>query len=105
MQLMILFKGRQRSARIAGFARRTLGFALDRFADRLRRATLRVRDDNGPRGGVDQLVSLELQLANGPSLHLQELDSSAERAVHRLAHRAVRLVRKAAARRRRGGRR
>ena len=104
MNIMVLFRRRQRSARLVGFARRTLGFALDRFADRLGRATLRVSDVNGPRGGVDQRVSLELQVAGGPSLHLQELDSSAERAVHTLARRAARLVGKALARRRRGGR-
>ena len=99
MNVLVLFRGRQPSQRLAAFARRTLGFALDRFSDRIADILLRVRDDNGPRGGTDQHCSLAIQLVGGGDLHLQDVDASAERCVHRLARRAARLIRKSSRRR------
>jgi hypothetical protein len=96
MEFLVMFRNRQPSKKLKAFARRTLGFALDRFASRIASVMLRVRDDNGPRGGADQRCSLEIQLVGGRALHLQDVDTSAEKCVHRLARRAARLVGKSA---------
>lgn len=92
MHLTIAFKNRRPSEDLAWQARRTLAFALDRFAHRIAEVALRITDVNGPRGGADQQCQLAIQVAGGRTLVLRDLDSSPERCVHRLARRAARLL-------------
>lgn len=100
MNILILFRDRHPSEQLALFARRSLAFALDRFAPRLQDISLRLSDQNGPRGGRDQAAALAIRLDDGQELHLHDLDDSAERCVHRLARRAAQAVGKLLARRR-----
>ena len=103
MNVLVSFLDRHPSEKLAWFARRSLTFALDRFAPRIREVALRVRDVNGPRGGVDQRCSLEIRLVGASDIHMNDIDASAERCVHRLARKASRLLAKAVGRK--GGRR
>jgi hypothetical protein len=104
MNVFVSFVDRHPSESIAWFARRSLTFALDRFAPRIREVALRVRDENGPRGGVDQRCSLEIKLLGASDVHLHDIDASAEKCVHRLAQKASRLLSKLT-HRRKGSRR
>lgn len=54
MNVDIRWKRARRSRTIEEHARRRLGFALDRFAERIRNVSLRFEDINGPRGGLDK---------------------------------------------------
>jgi hypothetical protein len=92
MNILVSFLDRRPCEQIAWFARRTLGFALDRFSSRIAEVALRVRDENGPRGGEDQQCSLAIRVVGGQDVFLQDNDAKAERAVHRLARRAARLL-------------
>lgn len=90
--MMVAFVDRSPSENLAWFARRRFAFALDRFQSRIADITLRVRDQNGPRGGPDQHCSVAIRVVGGPDLHIQDVDSSAEKAIHRLARRAARSI-------------
>lgn len=105
MNILVSFLDRRPCEQIAWFARRTLGFALDRFAPRIAEVALRVRDQNGPRGGEDQRCTLAIKVVGGPDVWLEDTDAKAEKAVHRLARRAARMLGRVAARRRREVRR
>ncbi len=39
---------------LRNYIRRKLGFGVGRFADHIARVNIRLKDTNGPRGGVDQ---------------------------------------------------
>ena len=105
MDIGVSFQDRHPSESLALHARRAVQQALDRFAPRIRDILVRIRDENGPKGGVDQHCSLSLRTDHGPELHLHETDSSAESAVRRLAGRAARMVRDRLARHRASRRR
>ena len=99
MNIFVHFLGRRRSRRVVDFAQRILERSLSRVHQPIREIRLRIRDENGPRGGIDHRCSLEIRMAQGRSLYLHELATEPESAVHRLAQRAARLLRNAAQRR------
>lgn len=103
MNIVVSFHDRPASESLAWTARRAVANALDRFASRIRSITVKIRDENGQKGGVDQHCSIAVAVADGREFHLHDTDASPESALHRLAGRAARLVRDtfAKARRRR----
>jgi hypothetical protein len=100
MDIVVAFKDRSPSEHLAWTARRALAAALDRFAARIRDVTVRIRDENGAKGGIDQHCSVAVRVVGGQELHLHDIDATAEPALHRLARRAARLVRDRFARQR-----
>ena len=50
---------------LRAYGERRLAFALRRFENRTRHATVRLDDVNGPRRGVDSRCAITLQLRNG----------------------------------------
>lgn len=101
MNIVVSFHDRPASEHLAYVARRAVAAALDRFANRIRAITVKIRDENGAKGGIDQHCSLAVSVANGREIHLHDTDASAESALHRLAGRASRIVRETFARARR----
>ena len=98
MNIVVSFHDRAPSEHLAYIARRAVASALDRFASRIRSITVKIRDENGHKGGIDQHCSLAVSVAAGKEIHLHDTDSSAESALHRLAARASRIVRETLAR-------
>jgi hypothetical protein len=80
--------------------RRKLGTKLGKFADSIERVSVRVRDVNGPRGGIDQLCRIKVVLSELPSVIFDHRDASAEVAISGAIAGAERAVRKALQRRR-----
>jgi CBS-domain-containing membrane protein len=80
--------------------RRKLGTKLGKFADSIERVSVRVKDVNGPRGGVDQLCRIKVVLSELPSVVFDYQDTSAEVAVNGAIDGAERAVRRALQRRR-----
>jgi hypothetical protein len=71
---------------------RRVGFALDRFADRIQHLTLRLADVNGPKGGMGIAAVVEISLHRGGHLVLHGQDSDPGRAAMVLVDRARQAV-------------
>ena len=74
------------------YAQRRLGFALDRFAERIRTVRLKLGDINGSRGGVDKCCQLAISLAHSSPITLESRASTVQGAVDRIANKVRRLV-------------
>jgi hypothetical protein len=81
------------------YIRRRLGEKLGKFASAIERVTVRARDFNGPRGGVDLLCRIKVVMSGRPSVVVEHRAASlrpaltgalasAERAVRREVQRA-----------------
>lgn len=63
-----------------------LANALGRFAHRLARVELRIRDVNGPKGGLDSGCVAIAQLKRGGRVAIRATDADAYRAIDKAAH-------------------
>lgn len=102
---------RRKGVRIAASMRQSLTdhvrSALDRFTRGIRRVTIQLTDDNGPRGGVDKHCLIAVQLAGGRVVRAGHTDTrlmaAAALATDRVAYavgRALKRRRKRTARQR-----
>jgi ribosome hibernation promoting factor len=67
------------------YAERKIGFALDRFAERIRTVRLKLGDMNGSRGGVDKRCQLAISLAHSSPITLESRAATVQGAVDRIA--------------------
>jgi len=79
---------------------RTLGTKLAKFASSIERVTVRVSDDNGPKGGPDQICQVKVVLSGLPSVIVEGRHVSLEAATNRAMKAAVLAVRPTVQRRR-----
>jgi CBS domain-containing protein/ribosome-associated translation inhibitor RaiA len=82
------------------YIRRRLGDKLGKYADHIERVTVRVRDVNGPRGGVDQECRIKVVLSGLPSVVVEHNAASLKPAVTGALTSVERAVRRAVERRR-----
>ena len=73
---------------------------LARFGSFIERVSVRVKDVNGPRGGVDQLCRIKVVMRGQPSVIFESRDSSLNAAVDVALAGVQRAVRRKTARRR-----
>lgn len=83
------------------YIRRRLGEKLGKYARFIERVTVRVRDINGPRGGVDILCSIKVVLSGFPSVVVEHQAERLQPALTRSFNSVERAVRQAVQRRRR----
>lgn len=81
------------------YIRRKLGMKLGKFALSIERVTVRVRDVNGPRGGVDHQCQVKVVLSGLPSVVAEVQDASMQSAIDAAMTAAARSVRKSLQRR------
>jgi hypothetical protein len=74
------------------YAQRRLGFALDRFVERVRVVRLKVGDMNSSRGGVDKRCQLAISLAHSSPITLESRASTVQGAIDRIAGKVASLV-------------
>ncbi|HEY2853636.1 MAG TPA: CBS domain-containing protein [Gemmatimonadaceae bacterium] len=77
------------------FIKKKLGTKLGKFATSIERVSVRVKDINGPRGGVDQLCRVKVVLSGLPSVVFESRAGSPRDAINGAltgAERAVRSV-------------
>lgn len=76
--------------------RRRLDFAFGRFAGRVRSLTVRLKDLNGPRGGIDKACQIAIHL-DWPrrTIVVEDVDAEPEAAIGRATQRASRAVARA----------
>jgi len=60
-----------------------LGSQLGKFASSIERATVRVFDVNGPKGGRDQVAQIKVVLSGQPSVVVEERGVTVQRALGR----------------------
>lgn len=75
-------------------ARRRLGFGLTRHADRIARVTVRLGDENGPRGGPDKFCRLQVTLIDAPQVVIRDCGPDLYAVIDRASYRAGRAVAK-----------
>jgi ribosomal subunit interface protein len=95
-----------------GYVRRKLGRKLGKFAMSIERVSVRLRDVNGPRGGIDHRCRIKVVLSGLPSVVAEGQHTSMKEAIDAAMATAERSVRRRVQRRRmeprkraRGGRR
>lgn len=76
------------------WVRSRLGRQLGKFALQIERVTVRLRDLNGPRGGVDHVCAIKVVLSGLPSVVAEERGQQAREAFDRAAAVVERAVRK-----------
>ena len=81
------------------YLRRKLGRKLGKFARAVERVSVRIRDVNGPRGGIDKLCAIKVTLTGLPSVVVQEQHASLQAAMDAAMQRVERTVRRAVKRR------
>jgi hypothetical protein len=80
--------------------RRKLGMKLGKFAWSIERVTVRARDANGPRGGVDQECSVKVVLSGLPSVVVKRRHADVHVALDEALDAAEQAVRRSVRRRR-----
>lgn len=64
MQIQIFSRDYEVTPALRDFIKRKLGFGVGRFADRIARINIRLKDTNGPRGGVDQHCRVDVEMSS-----------------------------------------
>jgi ribosome-associated translation inhibitor RaiA len=71
---------------------RQVRLLLDRFSQRLRRLRIRLIDDNGPKGGIDQRCLVTADLVDGGQLHTEARSVQVTEALDQALRRLSRLL-------------
>jgi hypothetical protein len=79
--------------------RTRLGRKLAKYATHIERATIRIDDVNGPRGGADLLCKIKIVISGCPSIVVEERGSAVEEILVAAARVAARAVRREVERR------
>ena len=91
MQILIHARDYSVTPALRDFIKRKLGFGIGRYADRIARINVYLKDTNGPRGGVDQhcRVDIAMNLRGTFAAEATELDiyTAIKVAVDRVARR------------------
>ena len=82
------------------YIRQRLGMKLGKYAMSIERVSVRVKDVNGPRGGVDKLCRIKVVLSGLPSVVFQSQAVSLEAAINGALTGVERAVRRSVQRRR-----
>lgn len=82
------------------YIRRKLGRKLGKFAESVERASVRIEDVNGPRGGVDKRCRIKVVLSGLPSAVVEQEHYSRQAAIDGALDRIERTVRRSLQRRR-----
>ena len=82
------------------YLRRKLGTKLGKFARSIERASVRVKDVNGPRGGVDKVCRIKIVATGLPSIVVEQRAASLQAAMDGALGRTARAVKRNVRRRR-----
>jgi ribosome-associated translation inhibitor RaiA len=91
--------GIQLSSSDRAHIRSKLGLKLGKFAPAIERVSVRVRDMNGPRGGIDKACRIKVVIAGLPSILFESRDASLIAAVNGALSGVERTVRRVLQRR------
>ena len=89
MQIQIREREVRLNAQLRQHIERRIHFALERFAERIRKVQVQLRDVNGPRGGIDKNCQMTVYLEPGAPVVLQRTSASPYAAIASLADKAA----------------
>jgi ribosome-associated translation inhibitor RaiA len=92
--LNIRVSGVELSAEERSYIHRKVGMKLGKFSPSVERITVRVGDDNGPRGGVDKVCTVKVVVGGLPSLIVERRSHALRAAIDGSLDATVRAVRK-----------
>ncbi|GAA5165179.1 HPF/RaiA family ribosome-associated protein [Viridibacterium curvum] len=92
MQIEIQSGNLEMSDAIREHASRRATFALSRLSSRIRRVTIHLSDENGPRGGVDKRCLVSVQLEGAPEAVVEDSGSDVYTLIDRALARAGRVA-------------
>ncbi|MGH9815568.1 MAG: HPF/RaiA family ribosome-associated protein [Candidatus Acidiferrales bacterium] len=92
MKIEIRTHGIELSSPLEAYIRRRMKLSLRRFQGRLGRIVIRLRDVNGPRGGVDKRFRVSVRLAPKGKVRLQQTGSDVYQAVQNASTRLGHLL-------------
>ena len=94
MEIKLKSHGVRLSEELRQHIERRVYFGLRRFASRIRSLTIRLRDSNGPRGGVDQCCDVRVDVGLSHAVIVRERQENMFAAVALAVERAERAVRR-----------
>jgi putative sigma-54 modulation protein len=96
MRIVVRSKHMQLDESVRETISRRLGFALSRFAERIRSTEVRVADVNGPRGGIDKRCMIAVRMAGAGTVVVEDEHAdphvAVARAFERIGHAVARLL-------------
>lgn len=92
MYIEVRMRGCGITSSIREWSEQRVMFALGEFKERLRFVHVRLSDQNGPKGGVDQKCLMEARFTGGGTVVTKVSDSDAYTAISRAAARLGRRV-------------
>ena len=81
------------------YIRRKLGTKLGKFGRAIERVSVRIKDVNGPRGGVDKLCRIKVVLAGLPTVVVEQQHAAVQAAIDAALRRTETAVKRAMQRR------
>jgi ribosomal subunit interface protein len=99
MRILVHHSNVQISGALADHVDHKIGLAIRRFQERIAAVTVRIIDENGPRGGVDTRCRVIVQLVGGGRIVIKAIAEDAYAAVSRAATRLHAQVTRAVSRR------
>lgn len=82
------------------YGERRIQFALGRFAQRINRLDIHLKDENGPKGGVDKTCRLLARILPFGTIVIQDGDADIQALLDRAVDRLARSIRRELDRRR-----
>ena len=104
MNILFRVRGLAPSPELLVHVHRRIVFALARFAPRIRAVRVLLSDENGPRGGADKRVRVDIVLARRGRILVEDLSDDLFTAAARAAERGARALTRAVDRKRRRSR-
>ena len=92
MKLRVATRGIELSSDLNDYVRRRAHFSFGRFAGRIRSLSIRLADVNGPRGGIDKVCNIRVDVGLRQAVIVRELQANIHAAVAFAMERAERAV-------------
>lgn len=92
MQIMIYARDYSVTPALRDFIKRKLGFGVGRFADRISSVRVRLKDTNGPRGGVDQHCRIDIAMNSSGTIAAEATELDIHKAISVAISRVARRV-------------
>ena len=92
MRLRLSGRGVKLSAELKNYVTRRLHFSLGRFAGRIRSLSIHLSDINGPRGGIDKVCDIRVDVGFRKPVIVRERQANIHTAVAFAVDRAERVV-------------